>query len=115
MGHTFFYALFPDFIYYILEQFYVSVSRGKQDVAIYTDCKTELLQAVSQSVQRTSATELLAKNQQINNAVLERNRHSMVKKVKDKAVETYDYLKSKMSKDNELRGKTPTKGDGKAK
>ena len=98
-----------------MEQFYVSVSRGKTDVAIYTDCKTDLLQAVSQSVQRTSATELLAKTQQNNKAVLERNRLTLVKKVKDKAVETYDYLKSKINIDNGLRRTAPTKGEDKTK
>ncbi len=46
-----------------MEQFYVSVSRGKQAVSIYTDDKEHLQQAVSQSVERKSATELIAKRQ----------------------------------------------------
>jgi len=41
------------------EQAYVSVSRGKQRATIYTDDKTALLEAVSQSDERLSATELL--------------------------------------------------------
>lgn len=41
-----------------MEQFYVSVSRGRQAVSIYTDDKEMLLQAVSQSAQRKSAMEL---------------------------------------------------------
>lgn len=69
---------------YSMEQFYVSISRGKQAVAIYTDCKTDLLQAVSQSVKRTSAIELLSKTEQINKTVLDRNRLTLVKKVKKK-------------------------------
>jgi len=42
------------------EQFYVSVSRGRKQAVIYTDSKTELLEAVRQSDERLSATELLA-------------------------------------------------------
>lgn len=41
-----------------LEQFYVSVSRGKERVKIYTDDKEALEQAVKRSGQRVSATEL---------------------------------------------------------
>lgn len=47
-----------------MEQFYVSVSRGKQAVSIYTDDKEQLMQAVSKSGQRMSATELIAKRNQ---------------------------------------------------
>ena len=43
------------------EQFYVSVSRGKQQAHIFTDNKTDLLQAVDQSDPRTSAIELQRK------------------------------------------------------
>lgn len=41
------------------EQFYVSVSRGKESAVIYTDNKRELLEAVGQSDDRVTATELL--------------------------------------------------------
>lgn len=44
-----------------MEQFYVSVSRGRQAVSIYTDDREHLLQSVSQSSERTSATELMAR------------------------------------------------------
>ena len=44
-----------------MEQFYVSVSRGREAVSIYTDDKDELQQAVAESSQRKSATELMAK------------------------------------------------------
>ena len=42
------------------EQFYVSVSRGKERATIYTDHKADLLEAVSQQDERLSATELVA-------------------------------------------------------
>ncbi len=42
------------------EQFYVSVSRGRKQAVIYTDSKTELLEAVRHSDERLSATELMA-------------------------------------------------------
>jgi conjugative relaxase-like TrwC/TraI family protein len=41
------------------EQFYVSVSRGREGVTIYTDDKESLLDAVSRSDERVSATELV--------------------------------------------------------
>ncbi|PYJ97665.1 MAG: hypothetical protein DME23_14450 [Verrucomicrobia bacterium] len=43
------------------EQFYVSVSRFKQAMTIYTDDKQELLRAVSKTSQRPSATDLVTK------------------------------------------------------
>lgn len=42
-----------------MEQFYVSASRGKKSVKIFTDDKEALLDAVSRSGQRLSATELI--------------------------------------------------------
>ncbi len=41
------------------EQFYVSASRAKESVTIYTDNKQDLLDAVSRSDERLSATELV--------------------------------------------------------
>ncbi|PYJ78831.1 MAG: hypothetical protein DME22_26320 [Verrucomicrobia bacterium] len=41
------------------EQFYVSVSRFREALTIYTDDKHELLRAVSKTSQRPSATDLL--------------------------------------------------------
>ncbi len=46
------------------EQFYVSVSRGKTDVSIYTDNKQELREAVGRSSARTTAVEVAEKAQQ---------------------------------------------------
>jgi ATP-dependent exoDNAse (exonuclease V) alpha subunit len=40
------------------EQFYVSVSRGRERATIYTDDKKALLEAVSRSDDRVAATEL---------------------------------------------------------
>ena len=42
------------------EQFYVSVSRGRESAAIYTDDKEALLEAVSRSDERLTATEFVA-------------------------------------------------------
>ena len=42
------------------EQFYVSVSRGREQATIYTDNKIDLLDAVHRSDERLSATELLS-------------------------------------------------------
>jgi conjugative relaxase-like TrwC/TraI family protein len=44
------------------EQFYVSVSRGKTDTTIYTDSKDALLDAVSRTDERLTATELMAES-----------------------------------------------------
>jgi ATP-dependent exoDNAse (exonuclease V) alpha subunit len=79
-----------------MEQFYVSVSRGRQAVSIYTDDKAHLQQAVSQSAERTSATELMAKRQA---QAQEINRLSLFKKWQEKAAESYDHLKSKFRND----------------
>lgn len=46
------------------EQFYVSVSRGKNDVSIYTDNKQELKEVVGKSSARTTATEVAQKAEQ---------------------------------------------------
>ena len=45
------------------EQFYVSVSRGRQSATIYCSDKQELLDAVKNSRERMSAMELTAKPQ----------------------------------------------------
>lgn len=46
------------------EQFYVSVSRGRNEVSIYTDNKQELREAVGQSSARTTASEVAQKASQ---------------------------------------------------
>jgi len=46
------------------EQFYVSASRGRNDITIYTDDKAELLEQVMESGQRLSAIELVKQQKQ---------------------------------------------------
>jgi len=45
------------------EQFYVSVSRGKKEVSIYTDDREALLEAVSRGDKRLTATEFVAERE----------------------------------------------------
>ena len=52
------------------EQFYVSVSRGRQQATIYTDDKKALLEAVSRSDDRLAATEFVNRRERV--AVLQR-------------------------------------------
>ncbi len=79
-----------------MEQFYVSVSRGKHATAIYTDDKAALMQAVSNSIQRLSATELLAKNK-----AMEPGHITMFEKMKDTARSAFEKITVK-NKDHEL-------------
>ena len=90
-----------------MEQFYVSVSRGKQAVSVYTDDKESLKQAVSQTVKRTSATELLSKSQKLTNNIIDNNRLSLFKKMRVRAIENYEKLKAKV-RTNELQRPTRT-------
>lgn len=68
-----------------LEQFYVSVSRGKEDVRIYTDDKERLRDAVARSGRRMSATELAESDRRLKERrrtmqyrqVMSRHRQSM--------------------------------------
>ncbi|QDV90565.1 Multifunctional conjugation protein TraI [Phycisphaerae bacterium RAS2] len=52
------------------EQFYVSVSRGREGATIYTDDKAALLDAVSRSDERLTATELVAQRQRQQRALV---------------------------------------------
>ena len=90
-----------------MEQFYVSVSRGKQAVSIYTDDKESLKQAVSQTVQRKSATELLSKKEVLTKTLMENNRLSIFRKMRERAIENFDKLKAKV-RTNELQRPTRT-------
>lgn len=69
-----------------MEQFYVSVSRGRQAISIYTDDKEDLLHVVSQSSQRKSATELLANQQQQENSI------PLLRRWQEKAAGHYHHL-----------------------
>jgi len=73
------------------EQFYVSASRGKKDITIYTDDKQELLEQVKESGQRLSAVELIEtakqqsrEKQRLFDKTIE-NLHAFALHVKDKA------------------------------
>ncbi len=79
-----------------MEQFYVSVSRGRQAVSIYTDDKEHLQEAVKQSATRISATELMAKRQAQAHEI---NRLSAFKKWQEKPPVIYDYSTSKIRND----------------
>lgn len=95
------------------EQFYVSVSRGRQAVAIYTDDKTELLKAVSKSGERTSATELMERAKKQG---LDISKQTLLKNIKDKTVEAVSNIKKKMTpktaitQDKIIKAHEPSKG-----
>ncbi len=68
------------------EQFYVSVSRGRESVKLFTDDKQAVYEAVQKSGARMSATELLGKQKpavdmnrvrRIYNAIKERTREAI--------------------------------------
>ncbi len=96
------------------EQFYVSVSRGRQAVAIYTDDKADLLHAISNSGERKSATELTKENK-ILNRVIEVNRIGLMNRIRNKAFETVHRIKSTIdkNKNHELPRQGKTKDSGK--
>lgn len=62
-----------------LEQFYVSVSRGRNAVSIYTDDKIGLKAAVAKSGERTGAIELIEKAKQKNLEVARKNAYDALK------------------------------------
>jgi conjugative relaxase-like TrwC/TraI family protein len=80
-----------------MEQFYVSVSRGREAVSIYTDDKAHLEQAVSQSSQRVSATELIAKRQEQQVQAMQRT--ARLSQQRETAVETHNHLTPKTRTD----------------
>jgi conjugative relaxase-like TrwC/TraI family protein len=83
-----------------MEQLYVSVSRGRKSVAVYTDDKKELLRAVSQSSERKSARELVGgENKGIKKEALivDLQRKHLMEQIKRKAYETYNNMKVVMN------------------
>jgi len=70
------------------EQFYVSVSRGRESVKLYTDDKQAMLDAVRTSGQRLSATELLAGH-------APEARPKQTKKLRDAIKQNYQVLREK--------------------
>jgi uncharacterized protein with von Willebrand factor type A (vWA) domain len=59
-------------------QWYVSVSRGREEVKVYTDSKEDLKEAVQRSAERLSAVELVKQSvprrPSLTDILLERNR-----------------------------------------
>ena len=83
------------------EQFYVSVSRGRQAVSIYTDDKLDLLNAVKQSNERRSAKDLIRKNKILNEAVAI-NRNDMLKRIKEGAEIVAQKIRASFTKKNTI-------------
>ena len=86
-----------------MEQFYVSVSRGRKSVAIYTDDKQDLLQAVSQSNERKSARELVGANKDFNkdinkNIRADMQRKRLMERMRQRAHEAYINVKTAINK-----------------
>jgi conjugative relaxase-like TrwC/TraI family protein len=84
------------------EQFYVSVSRGRQAVAIYTDDKEDLLQAISKSGERRAAIELTKNNNPVIQQTVEINRLGFMARIREKALQTAKAMKTKLTKQNDI-------------
>lgn len=92
------------------EQLYVSISRGREAVSVYTDNKKELLQAVSQSNERQTANELMSKaNRDAANKgiIVDLQRKRLMERIKQQAYAAYDSVKSSIKNkvNYELQGK----------
>ncbi|KAA2241532.1 relaxase domain-containing protein [Chitinophaga agrisoli] len=83
-----------------LKQFYVSVSRGKHNVSIYTDDKAALLEHASNMRDRYSALELLSGETVHEQHIALKQRNDYASPGKDKAV-TKDHLKNMATKDKD--------------
>jgi conjugative relaxase-like TrwC/TraI family protein len=82
------------------EQFYVSVSRGREGVKLYTDDKAAMMDAVQGSSARLSATELMgaeAKHQPVRKpgmaARLMRHAHRVYRNLRER-IAAHDYVKA---------------------
>jgi len=73
------------------EQFYVSASRAKERVTVYTDDKEALLEAVSKSDERLSATELVNGTPQREVVALHQRIAEVADQRRDKDRETLNY------------------------
>lgn len=90
------------------EQFYVSVSRGREAVSIYTDCKSDLLKAVTNTSERISATELLEKGQM-------NKKTEVIKNIQGKAINALEKIKNLRQHEYALQRNNRTKETGKTK
>jgi conjugative relaxase-like TrwC/TraI family protein len=77
-----------------LKQFYVSVSRGRDRVHVYTDDKEALLDHASQMGDRQSAIELLGKPKALSNSIAEHLSRESMKEQKTPQVKTKTLEKS---------------------
>jgi siroheme synthase (precorrin-2 oxidase/ferrochelatase) len=84
------------------EQFYVSVSRGKQAVAIYTDDKEELLQAIAKSNERRSAIELVKNNNGVIQKAMDIKRVGLMARIREKALKTAQQMKNRFNKQQDI-------------
>lgn len=92
------------------EQFYVSVSRGREAVSIYTDDKKELQRAVSQSNERQSANELVSKagKEAANKGIVVDLQHKrLMERIRHQAYAAYDTIRNSIKNkvNYELQGK----------
>lgn len=98
------------------EQFYVSVSRGRQAVSIYTDDKGDLLEAVKRSGERRTAIDLTRKNRVMETAI-QINRQGLLERIKDQAYSALLKLKDTINKNKayELSRQNRAKDIGKGR
>ncbi|MCF0049537.1 relaxase domain-containing protein [Dyadobacter sp. LJ53] len=75
------------------KQLYVSVSRGRDKVHLYTDDKKELLSYASRIGDRQSALELMQKRRQLESSVIEKTRQEMQKSSPNKTKPPVDIYK----------------------
>jgi conjugative relaxase-like TrwC/TraI family protein len=66
-----------------MEQFYVSVSRGRESVQIFTDDKEGLLEAVTSSAARKSASEIAREDQESKQGTKERLMDTLIRAISE--------------------------------
>lgn len=92
-----------------MEQFYVSVSRGRQAVAVYTDDKKALIESIKQTTQRRSASELVRDNKKQVQVVRDQ-RQQYLNKIRTKSGETIDKITTKIKSYGLQRTNSPRPG-----
>jgi conjugative relaxase-like TrwC/TraI family protein len=92
------------------EQWYVTISRGKQEARIYTDDREALMNAVSESSTRRSAMDLV-KNGQVSQPPPQRNRfQEHVERLRH--LRAFQSVAQRVSKSRERRQQTQTRNRG---
>jgi len=82
-----------------IEQFYVSASRGREEITIFTDDKQNLLEAVSESNKRLSATDLAKRRKFEEDAYIQSH---IINNVQDWGRNAIDYTMDKIHDFSEL-------------